>query len=179
MGLRYRFSNQFTLDLNLERVHDKLQVGWAFIRDPQTSAPIVGYRDNREVNSIISGTYNFTSKMNLSLRGRHYWSKVHYLDFKDVDAKGNHLNRDFVEGLDQNFNLVNVDAFFTWDFRYGSRIIAGWKNFLGNNYAEDIDGIRYTNYSKNLGRTFNLPHGNEFSLRVIYFLDYNQLRSKR
>ena len=176
-GLRYRFSNKFTADVDFERAHDKLQVGWTFIRE--NGAPVVGYRDIKDINTVLSGTYNFTSKMNLSVRARHYWSKVHYLDFKNVDAKGNHIDRAFINGQDQNFNLFNVDAFFTWDFRYGSRIVAGWKNFLGNNFADAIDGIRYTNYTKNFGRTFSLPHGNEFSLRVIYFLDYNQLRSKR
>jgi hypothetical protein len=154
-------------------------VGWAFIRDAQTGAPIVGYRDYKDVNTITTATYNFNSRMNLSLRGRHYWSKVNYLKFKDVDENGNHLDRAFVGGMDQNFNLFNVDAFFTWDFRYGSRVIAGWKNFLGNNYAEEIDGYRYTNYTRNIRQTFYLPHGNEFSLRLIYFLDYNQLRSKK
>ena len=179
LGLRYRFSNKFTLGFDVERAHDKLQVGWAFIRDAQTGAPIVGYRDYKDINTITSATYNFNSRMNISLRGRHYWSKVHYLEFKDVDEKGNHLDRAFVGDMDQNFNLFNVDAFFTWDFRYGSRVIAGWKNFLGNNYAEEIDGFRYSNYIRNIGQTFYLPHGNEFSLRIIYFLDYNQLRGKR
>jgi hypothetical protein len=117
--------------------------------------------------------------MNIALRARHYWSKVHYLDFFNVNPQGGHIPRDFIEGQDQNFNLFNVDAFFTWDFRYGSRIVAGWKNFLGNNYTGGIDAVRYQNYSKNIRRTFELPHGNELSLRLIYFLDYNQLRHKR
>lgn len=175
VGIRYRFSNKFTADISVERQHDKLQVGWAFLRETN-GAPIVAYRNYKDVNSVLSGVFNFTSKMNLSVRTRHYWSKVRMLDFFNVDAKGNHIKRQFIEGRDQNFNLFNVDAFFTWDFRYGSRIIAGWKNFLGNNFTGDIDGVRYGNYSKNLGQTFNLPHGNELSLRFIYFLDYNQLK---
>jgi hypothetical protein len=116
--------------------------------------------------------------MNLSVRARHYWSDVKLLSFYNVDAKGNHLPRAFIPGQNQNFNLFNVDAFFTWDFRYGSRIIAGWKNFLGNNFTDGIDGAKYNTYSRNLGQTFNLSHGNELSLRVIYFLDYNSLRNK-
>jgi hypothetical protein len=72
-----------------------------------------------------------------------------------------------------------VDAFFTWDFKPGSRVVAGWKNFLGSDYSFDIDAIKYNNYSRNFRQTFGLPHGNELSLRIIYFLDYNQLRRKR
>ncbi len=178
LGVRYRFSNKFTAEAEFERTHDKLQVGWTFIREANR-APIVGYRDYKDINTILSGTYNFTSRMNLSVRARHYWSQVKLLSFYNVDSKGNHIKRAFIEDQDQNFNLFNVDAFFTWDFRYGSRIIAGWKNFLGNNYTDGIDGLKYSDYSRNFGRTFNLPHGNELTLRIIYFLDYNELRRKR
>ncbi len=178
LGFRYRFSNRFTANVEFERQHDKLEAGWTFLRE-LNGAPIVGYRNTKDINSVLSATYNFTSRMNFSVRSRHYWSGVKYLSFYNVDAKGNHIPRDFIDDEDQNFNLFNVDAFFTWDFRYGSRIIAGWKNFLGTNFSDNIDGIRYANYSKNLGQTFDLPHGNELTLRVIYFLDYNQLRRKR
>jgi len=178
LGVRYRFSNKFTADLEFERQHDKLEAGWTFLREPN-GAPIVGYRNTKDINTVLSATYNFNAQMNFSVRSRHYWSGVKYLDFYNVDADGNHVKRDFIDGEDQNFNLFNLDAFFTWDFRYGSRIIAGWKNFLGNRFSDSIDGIKYANYTKNLSQTFDLPHGNELTLRVIYFLDYNQLRRKR
>jgi hypothetical protein len=117
--------------------------------------------------------------MNLSVRTRHYWNTVNYLRFYNVDVKGNHLPRAFIPGQDENFNIFNVDAFFTWDFKPGSRIVAGWKNALGSDYLYGISGIENNNYSRNFRQTFDLPHGNELSLRIIYFLDYNQLRGKR
>jgi hypothetical protein len=175
VGVRYRFSNKFTLDIDFDRQHDKLQMGYAFLRE-SNGAPIVGYRDYKDVSSVISGTYNFTPRMNLSVRSRHYWSNVKYLSFHNVDAKGNQSLRPFIDGQDQNFNLYNLDAFFTWDFRLGSRVILGWKNWLGD---EPIDGLRNTNYFKNFNRTFDASHGNELTIRFIYFLDYNQLRKKR
>jgi hypothetical protein len=175
IGLRYRFSDKFTLSADVDRQHDNLQIGYAFLRE-NNGAPIVGYRDYKDVTTVIEGTYNFTPRMNLSVRSRHYWSQVKYLSFYNVDGKGNQIPRAFIDGQDQNFNLYNVDAFFTWDFRLGSRIIAGWKNWLG---GEAIDGQRYNNYFKNYNQTFNVSHGNEVTLRFIYFLDYNQLRRKR
>lgn len=174
VGLRYRFSDKFTLSADVDRQHDNLQIGYAFLRE-SNGAPIVGYRDYKDVTTVFTGTYNFTSRMNLSVRSRHYWSKVNYLSFYNVDAKGQQIPRAFINGQDQNFNLYNLDAFFTWDFRLGSRIIAGWKNWLG---GEDIDGQRYNNYFKNFNQSFNVSHGNEVTLRFIYFLDYNQLRRK-
>jgi hypothetical protein len=114
--------------------------------------------------------------MNLTMRTRHYWSRVRYLSFHNVDDKGRQTERPFINGQDQNFNLFNLDAFFTWDFRLGSRIILGWKNWLGN---DEIDGIKNNNYFRNFKQVFDVSHGNEVSLRVIYFLDYNQFRGRR
>jgi len=174
LGLRYRFSDRLTLSLSGDRQLDLLQIGYAFRRE-SNGAPIVGYRNYRDVTTVLSGTYNFTPRMNLTMRTRHYWSKVHYLSFHNVDDKGRQTERPFIDGQDQNFNLFNVDAFLTWDFRLGSRIILGWKNWLGD---ESIDGMRYNNYFRNINKVFDVSHGNELSLRVIYFLDYNQFRSK-
>jgi hypothetical protein len=121
--------------------------------------------------------YNFTSQMNVTLRARHYWSKVHYLSFYTVDPDGNTVPAtSSYPGNDQNYNIFNLDAFYTWDFTPGSRIILGWKNWLGDPTA--IDGVRYHNYVRNFGQIFDLSHGNELTFRMIYFLDYNQLRKK-
>jgi hypothetical protein len=70
-----------------------------------------------------------------------------------------------------------VDAFLTWDFRLGSRIIVGWKNWLGDEYG--VNGSKYANYLNNFGKTFDVSHGNEFTVKLIYFLDYNQLTGRK
>jgi len=175
-GVRYRFSSHFTLSLDASRQYENNQIGYAFRRETN-GEPIIGYRDYNETVSVLSGIYNFTPRLNLTLRARHYWNKVVYNSFYNVDAGGHHLSRDFLAGLDENYNAFNLDAFLTWDFRLGSRVILGWKNWLGNEGA--IDGAKYRNYFGNLGRVFSADHGNELTLRVIYFLDYNQLRGKR
>ena len=64
-----------------------------------------------------------------------------------------------------------------WDFRLGSRIVFGWKNYLGAD--EFVDGATNRRYFKNFGKTFSLMHGNEVTVRFIYFLDYNQLKKKK
>ncbi|HVG40232.1 MAG TPA: DUF5916 domain-containing protein [Chitinophagaceae bacterium] len=176
-GLRYRFSNKFSLSLNTDRQHDKMQIGYAFLREAN-GAPILGFRDVKDLTTILSGTYNFTSRMNLTLRARHYWNKVHYLSFHNVKSDGFYSDRAFVPDQDQNFNVFNLDAFYTWDFRPGSRIIVGWKNWLGNDYLFQLYGNKFNYYTNNLTNTFSLPHGNEVTLRFIYFLDYNQFRKK-
>lgn len=174
--VRYRFSNKLTLSLEGIRSEEKNQLGYAFIRETNDE-PIVGFRNNLTVTGILSGIYNFTSRINLTLRARHYWNKVTYNQFFNVDQNGKLIDRSFLVGMNDNVNIFNVDAFFTWDFRLGSRFILGWKNWLGEN--EFVDGSRYTSYHNNFKQTLSLPHANEITLKFIYFLDYNQLRKKR
>jgi hypothetical protein len=99
----------------------------------------------------------------------------------DVTPDGNWTERfDFVPSdYNVNYNAFNFDLFYTWDFRLGSRIVFGYKNWLGRDYESAIDGAAYENYLKNAGQLFSTPHGNEVTLRFIYFLDYMQLRKKR
>ncbi|MFZ1314332.1 MAG: DUF5916 domain-containing protein, partial [Chitinophagaceae bacterium] len=177
LGMRYRFSDKFSLDLQTDSHFEENQLGYAFRREVN-GEPIVGFRDNRDFTSVLSGIYNFAYRLNLTLRARHYWNRVNYISFHNVDDKGYLLSRLFIPGQDENFNVFNVDAFLTWDFRLGSRLILGYKNWLGEEEMVNIGTGRNT-YLKNLGNTFDLRHGNEFTVRFIYFLDYNQLRKKR
>jgi hypothetical protein len=175
LGLRYRFSNRFTLELTNR---NEGETDYIVNAGNETNGdPIIGFVDFNDITTILSGIYNFTPRINLTLRTRHYWSKVKYNRFSNVDNDGNAVARMFVPNQDQNVNVFNTDAFFTWDFRLGSRLIVGYKNWLGND--EFVDGNTHRKYFSNLGKTFGLRHGNEFSVRFIYFLDYNQLRKKR
>lgn len=173
-GVRYRFSNQLTLELS-----HKYETETDFIvnagRD-NLGRPRIAFVDFKEVTSVLSGIYNFTSRINLTLRMRHYWSNVPIKRIAYPDDEGYPVSVSNVTAED-NVNFFNADAFLTWDFRYGSRLILGYKNWLGED--QYVDGGRYKRYAPNLGQTFGLKHGNEVTLRFIYFLDYNQLRKKR
>ncbi len=174
-GMRYRFSNKFSLELSHRHEGETNYILYA---GAETNGdPIIGFVDFKDVTSILSGIYNFTPRINLTLRARHYWSQVLFNSFANLDAKGNPIARPFINGLNENFNVFNVDAFFTWDFRLGSRLIFGYKNSLGD--EEMVNGTLRRNYFRNLTETFALRHGNEITLRFIYFLDYDQLRSKK
>ncbi len=174
LGARYRFSNKFSLDLNNSREKETDYIVYA---GRQNGDPIIGFVDFTDVTSLLTGTYNFTSRMNVSLRARHYWSKVIFNRLNQVTADGDPgAPVPLTPGYDANVNIFNIDAFFTWDFRLGSRIILGYKNWLGND--EQIDGTRHRSYLSNVGQLLHLRHGNEFTFRFIYFLDYNQFRKK-
>jgi hypothetical protein len=117
--------------------------------------------------------------MNLTFRARHFWNRILNTNLYDVKPDGNwqdRLTNNFPARYNTNYNIFNLDAFFTWDFRLGSRIILAWKNSLGHDYEDSIDGSDFKTYLKNARQIFETPHGNEFTLRFIYFLDYQQLK---
>ena len=176
-GFRYRFSNQLTLSADVTRQYENNQIGYAFVRETNGD-PIVGYRNFTETIGMVSGIYNFTSRLNITLRGRHYWNRVNYNSYYNIDMDGKLTPKPstFQPSLNDNYNVFNLDAFLTWDFRLGSRVIVGWKNWLGDPYA--ISGVDYRHYTNNLGQTFAAAHGNELTVKVIYFLDYNQLKHR-
>lgn len=175
---RYRFSDRFTLTASYFRQHDHGQFGYSFVRDENTNAPILARRQYTDVTTILSGTYNFTPRMNLTFRGRHFWNRILNTNLYDVTPDGNWLERFSMLASDYNvnYNVFNLDAFFTWDFRLGSRIILAWKNSLGHDFEGSINGTDFKTYTQNARRIFETPHGNEITLRFIYFLDYHQLR---
>ncbi|HUR67595.1 MAG TPA: DUF5916 domain-containing protein [Chitinophagaceae bacterium] len=172
-GLRYRFSNRFSLDLSHrhEAESDYIISAGREINNE----PIVAYVDFTDITSVLAGIYNFTPRVNLTLRARHYLSRVKFNRFANVDMKGNTIPRAGTTSFD-NVNVFNVDAFLTWDFRPGSRLILGYKNWLGDEEIVTVSGKN--NYLRNLSGIFDLRHGNELTLRFIYFLNYNQLRHK-
>lgn len=175
-GLRYRFSDRFMLSASVFRQYEQNQRGFSFLYEPD-GEPIAGFRNYTDVQTLVSGIYNFTPRLNLSLRGRHYWNKVKYNSFYNVDADGNLTPRAFLAGADGNYNAFNIDAFVTWDFRLGSRLIFGWKNWIDDYFAIDPS---YRRYTQNLHRSMShISHGNELTLKLIYFLNYNQLRRKK
>ncbi|HEY0678242.1 MAG TPA: DUF5916 domain-containing protein [Chitinophagaceae bacterium] len=181
LGARFRFSDRLTIDLDVERRHDNGQFGFSFERDAVTGAPILARRKFTDINSLLTGSYSFTPRMNMTFRARHYWNKLNNTNLYDVTGDGNWTERfDMVPSdYNVNYNTFSLDVFYTWDFRLGSRIIVGWKNWLGRDFEYQVDGNKNRYYTPNLGQVFNNPHGNEFTVRFIYYLDYLQLKGKR
>ncbi|HJS55570.1 MAG TPA: DUF5916 domain-containing protein, partial [Chitinophagaceae bacterium] len=175
LGLRYRFSNKVTMSVTNASEKETDYIVFAD-REPNGD-PIISFVDFTDVTSIYSGIYNFTPRMNLTMRIRHNWSRVVYKRFANIDENGRDIPRVYIPGQDENVNFFNLDAFYTWDFSLGSRIVIGWKNFLGND--EYVDGTVHKKYLGNLRETLSLNHGNEVTFRFIYFIDYNKLRKKR
>jgi hypothetical protein len=175
---RYKFSDRFTLTATYFRQHDHGQFGYSFTRDPDTNEPILARRQYTDVTTVLSGIYNFTPRMNLTFRARHFWNRILNTNLYNVRPDGNWDERipTIASNYNVNYNVFNLDAFFTWDFRLGSRMIFGWKNSLGADYENNVAGPDFKTYTSNARRILEIPHGNEFTLRFIYYLDYQQIK---
>jgi hypothetical protein len=181
LNTRFRFSNRFQMSVDYARESDKGQWGYSF-RDTVSTLvkdyndPIIAFRNVKTTNLILSAQYSFTPRMNWTIRMRHNWTNLTNRSFHKLRADGNWNDIAFVNGKNRNFNVFNVDMFYTWDFKWGSRLTLGWKNALGGNVS--LNPYTNTNYTKNLGAMFTNPHSNEVTLKIVYFLDYLDLKKK-
>jgi hypothetical protein len=171
-GPRYRFSKRFSVNYNLNLSPQNNNVGFAAFSGPDV---IFGKRDIKSVENLMSFKYSFNDKMNINTRIRHYWSKVNYLEFFTLQDDGSLVkNNVFNQDVNQNYNAFNIDATFTWEFAPGSFINIVWKNA-----AYDYNTIVKDGYFKNFNNTMKVDDNNNLSLKVIYFLDYLQLKNHK
>jgi hypothetical protein len=87
IGIRYRFSDHFQMNSDVHAEIDHSNWGYAY-RDATTSQPVLGRRDVKSDYTVIGGTYNFNPLMDLTIRMRHYWSRVNDLALYDVMNDG-------------------------------------------------------------------------------------------
>jgi len=124
------------------------------------------------LENTISGAFIFTANSYLSLRGRYYWSRAAYDgDYYDLVADGSLTPAIFGGDNDVNTNYLNIDVVYSWRFAPGSELSLVWKNAIFSE-SEII-----TNESiKNFRDLLSMPKTNSVSLKILYYLDYQNFR---
>jgi len=175
---KVRFSSKFSLDHQMNVEGTKNQAGYA-----ATSGSTVYFsrRDVIYTENVLTAKYNFTNRMGLSLRTRHYWSKVNPREFFELDNNG-HLqtpSTPFTGNVNQNYNFVSFDMVYTWQFAQGSFINVVWKR-IDENFYRNFENNYFDNFGKTVrGNNYNnLTQFNSFSIKIIYFLDYLTVKNK-
>jgi hypothetical protein len=168
---QFRFNNKLTVSLNTQLEDRKNNFGFATIVNDSV---LVGLRKRETITNTFVIKYNFTNMMGLNLRVRHYWSEVRYNQYQNLDKFGNVTNVNTNANANYNVNFFNVDLNYTWQFALGSFININWKNQISN-----FDKLVGDGYFKNLGNIVQANQANSFSIRVIYFLDYLDLKRKK
>lgn len=183
---RFRLSDRIFLIPNWSQSFQLNAQGFAFPFgypfETISGKPIFGKRDRVNSISSISLDYNMTNRMGLTFRLRHYRSVIQYESFFTLEENGrleaipnySGLDADGKSIYDVNYNAFTIDLQYRWVFLPGSEINVVWKNSI---FTQDkrVDDYFWQNFSS----TLNNGPTNSFSLKVIYWLDAQQLRKKK
>ncbi len=153
---------RFSAAFNLSKDHSNF--GAVYWQNPDDI--IFGRRDVTTFNNELSAEYLFGPRMNLSIRARHYWANLYYLEYLHLNDDGTFSPSDWTGSADENFNLFNVDFVYTWQFAPGSFVNLIWKDAIFEG-----DGIRGANFFDNWHKTFRTPQDNTLTIKLIYWLD--------
>ncbi len=165
-----RFNNKFSLQHNINFNPRYNNMGYTDV-DGSVDINFARRRINT-IEQILSAKYNFTNKMGITFRARYYLSTVENKEFYLLQRDGSLLlHNNFHPDANQNVNYFNIDMVYTWEFAPGSFLNIVWKD-AAQNFTDDVQ----KQYFKNLGDTITGDSNNNFSLKVIYFLDYLTLK---
>ncbi|PKP53977.1 MAG: hydrolase [Bacteroidetes bacterium HGW-Bacteroidetes-1] len=140
------------------------------------SVIIFGNRNVGNITTSLSADYIFSPRTSLAFRLRHYLLSVNYLSFYDLQNDGGLVGNDFAEDKNFTVNAFNIDMIFKWDFAPGSELLLVWKNAV---YSK-LEGKGTTeNYFTNLENTFDAPVGNSLCIKLLYFIDWQQIKPSR
>ncbi len=164
-----RFSDRFMVSFTMHYDRNLDDYGW--VGTDYDTAGIAsswfGKRNVTTVSNILNVRYIFNTKIALTLRARHYWSKADYSGYYRLQPDGSLLPGEYARDANINFNAITADLNFGWYFAPGSEMSIMWKNSI---YTTDQDLVR--NYFHDVGNTLNSPQTNGFSVRFLYYIDY-------
>jgi len=172
---RVRFSDKFVLSYSFDYNIAFNDRGFTTIQNDDI---IFGERNQKTIVNSISGNYNFNSFHGLSLTFRNYWSTVMYDNELFTLQNNGRLTKDegyTVADIDDpnvNFNTWNLDFSYSWQFAPGSQLSALYRNQLFNFSNASSD-----DYFDSLSSLFEQPIQHTFSLRLVYFIDYNNIKN--
>lgn len=175
LGPTFRFNDKFRMSYFISYRNNKGSRG--FVGNIADDI-IFGERDILSVENSISGAFNFNPFHSLTLTFRNYWSTVNYdfgLFVLEDDGSLSTTDGYTVNSLDDpniNFNTWNLDFRYSWEFAPGSRLTALYRNSLFNQDTASKD-----DYFDSLNNLFDQPIQHTFSLRLQYFLDYNNVKN--
>ena len=165
-----KIGNRFRLRFTIDTYNTRHSVGYAAI--DTLGMPLFGVRNVVTVNNTLSLTYVIRNYMPLTLRIRHYYNEGRYDRYMTlnengepfIEANGNY-NHDFT------FNAFNIDFIYSWQFSPGSALSLIWKTGIQTELLPT-----HMSYLQNFRHTINSDQLNSLTLKITYYLDYQQVR---
>lgn len=139
---------------------------------------IFGQRDRKTLVNRMNADYNFNPFHSLGLTFRNYRSTVTYENDLFTLKENGRLDRttgyevgDLDNNPNINFSTWNLDLSYSWQFAPGSFLTALYRNQLFNS-----DNASEEDYFSALNTLLEQPIQHTFSLRLQYFIDYNDVK---
>jgi hypothetical protein len=172
LNQNYRFNTKFSIGLGTSWAPYPSALGYA---GKEGSKIIFAERKVNTFDNNLNFKYNFSKNMWATLRTRHYSSTVQNKKYHTLMKNGNlsPLNTPPSNTFNRNVNFFNVDMVYTWQFAPGSFMNLVWKNAIANDALDPA----FT-YTENLKETLSTSANNNLSIKVIYFLDYLDLKNR-
>ena len=164
-----RLSDKLSLRYVLSVSNTKNDYGY-IDSDSLNGESIYSIRDKFMITNVLSGSYIFNNKINLSYKLRHYWSGIKNKSFHFLNNNGYFESISYQENKDINYLTWTSNISLDWIFAPGSEISLVWKNELGDN-----ENIFERNIIKNLSNTFDFDPFNSISVKLVYYLDYKTI----
>jgi hypothetical protein len=128
----------------------------------------MGQRNIKTYSNTFVLIYSLTNKAWINLKVRHYWSNILYSRFFALKNDGKLSGYDpYPHQVDRDFQMLNLDCSFKWEFAPGSQLSVVWKNLFTKN-----DDFKSQNYFQTFHDMLNEPHQTSFSIRLLYYLDF-------
>lgn len=177
-----RLSDKFKINYSFEFSEDARDRG--YVTTYANDNILFGQRDQKTTINSLSGSYNFNTLHGLTLTLRNYWTSVDYEDQLYTLEENGRLSSNNNYKVQQtlindsnysnpniNYNIWNFDLKYSWQLAPGSQLIALYRNQLFNQTEASKVG-----YTDSIDTLFKEPLKQTFSLKLVYYLDYNNLK---
>ena len=168
---RIRFNDHLFLNYVYSYQSHFNDIGFAYtFEDSDQLEPLFGKRNVVSHTNVLSVKYALNAFAVVNARVRHYWGYTVFNEFYSLTDEGE-LAPTNNTGDNQNFNSYTVDLIFTWIFTPGSELSLVWKNDISE-FNTSVPG----SLAEDLEFTLGLPQNNSFSLKLIWFVDYQSVK---
>lgn len=163
------FIYEFNYDL------EKNRQSFVNLQNPEV---IFGNRNMESIENSLELSYNLNTKQGINLNFRNFWSRAGFEKngFTNLQQDGTLKPYNYVidetNNPNRDFNIWNLDLSYSWQFAPGSEAILLYRNSLFNQ-----DRLADLNFYGSLNRLFTQPINQILSLRIVYFVDYNNLKN--
>lgn len=170
---RYRHSDRLSTYIDILFSKDKQSKG--YVTNAGEAGVIFGNRDRNTFSNFWGVDYTINNRMGFDLVLRHYWSKLSYHQFFQLEEDGTLGTTAYEAFHDLSFGAFTIDLNYKWRFAPGSELNIVWKNNISGVHQDPDLNYSALNYADGVKRLSVFDQLNSLSVSVVFFLDYSRI----